>query len=133
MGKLRFTSLNMQEYLASQELSTADKKLLFSLRTRMVRNISCNFGKRTICPLCNGDEDLASDNENLPLDNQEHLLLCDKLKESSQELQENTDVIYEHIFENNVKILKPAIKLFQKAIRIRKTLLTPCAPSLSAA
>ena len=66
---------------------------------------------------------LAIFTSNQALDNQEHILACNKIKENLKELDENTLIKYEHIFEADVKILKPVIDLVQKELRIRKTLL----------
>ena len=60
----------MQSYLSSSELSCDEKKLLFSLRTRMFdckANFSFKYGSNLLCKFCHETED------------QEHLLQCVKL------------------------------------------------------
>ena len=122
MGKLRYSELAMQNYLSSQELSTQKKKLLFLLRVRMLK-IPNNMGQRNVCSLC-------EDDNNKHLDNQEHLLLCSRIRENLSELEKNDNIKYEHIYETDIQKLKAVINLLQKAIRTRKLLLSdaPSAP-----
>ena len=122
MGKLRYSELAMQNYLSTQELSTSKKKLLFLLRVRMLK-IPNNMGQRNLCRLCQ-DENTSQ------LDNQEHLLLCSKIRENLSEIDENDNIKYDHIYETDIQKVKPAINLLQKAIRTRKLLLSdaPSAP-----
>ena len=116
MGNLKYNELKMKEYLATHEITTKHKKLLFSLRTRMT-NLPYNRGVKSTCGLCKDIEP-----EELPL-NQEHLLFCQKLKTESQVLKQNTSVLYEDIFSEDVTKMNEAVKLFEVAIKTREKLL----------
>ena len=113
MGKLWYSELAMQNYLSTQELSTPKKKLLFLLRVRMLK-IPNNMGQRSVCSLCQNEN-------NRHLDNQEHLLLCAKIRENLREIDDYDNIKYEHIYETDIQKLKPAINLLQKAIRTRNS------------
>ena len=70
-ARLLYKDLSIQEYLRDGVVNSADAKLLFKFRTRMV-NVGCNYRHGCedvpLCPLC----------QDAP-DEQEHLLLCTAL------------------------------------------------------
>ena len=109
LDNLEYKELKLQNYLKATNLYYKKKSLLFNLRTHMI-NVSKNYGKISLCPLC-----LKG------VDNQQHLMLCEKL---SVEQKSQTQIQYDDIFSNNAK--KNAIiaeQAFEK-VRIRKKLLT---------
>ena len=57
------------------------------------------------------------------LENQEHLLLCQRLKSEVSELRANTTVTYQDIFSENVEKMNEAVKLFEVAIKTRDKLI----------
>ena len=106
----------MKEYLSTNKISTKHKKLLYSLRTRMT-NLPYNSGVKSTCCLCKETENVEQ-----PL-NQEHLLLCQKLKNEVIELRLNKSVAYDDIFSENIEKMNNAAKLFEIAINTREKLI----------
>ena len=99
----------MQSYLSSSELSCDEKKLLFSLRTRMFdckANYSFKYGSDLLCKLCNETED------------QEHLLQCVKLIDGMS----LDGIQYSDIFGNSKKQVVIA-KTMKKIVDRRNILL----------
>ena len=99
----------MQEYSKSTEVSIQMKKIIFTLRCRML-DISSNFPnqkKSEFCPVCNDSKDT-----------QEHLMTCPELVDDKQ----LTDSVprYEELFgENLLKQIRVA-KIIQENFRLRK-------------
>ena len=110
MGILNYSSLEMQPYLVTREITSCKKKVLFKLRVRMdfVRN---NFGDRSNCFVCNIEKDKS-----------EHLIQCQKLKDDIKEIRENTDYQYSDLFSDNVQMQAGALMLFDKALKRRRQL-----------
>ena len=110
---LNYSRLKLQSYLTCHQMNNREKRLTFSLRTRMV-NLPSNYGVKTPCTLC---EDPATE------DNQFHLLKqCTTLQQACPELLDNA-VSYEDLFcEDNEKISN-VVKLFDIALRKREALL----------
>ena len=127
MVNIQYSDLSLQEYLATQEITTQKKKLLFLLRTRML-NLPNNFGQKNVCELC------TEEGQNQVIENQEHLLVCTGIKAELRDLQDNTTIKYEHIFDRDIYKQKAAANLIHKAIQTRKKIMSasPSAPELSA-
>ena len=130
MGKINYPELKMQEYLQTNILTTAQKKLLYKLRVRMV-NVSNNMGKKIHCPLCQDspqhcqDGPLCQHGSSIGhLDNQEHLLDCVRIKEEVQEIKDNTTVEHDDIYSDDINKQKAAVELFQQAVKTRTFLLS---------
>ena len=70
-----------------------------------------------MCSLC---KDIEKEEQLL---NQEHLLLCQKLKNEVIEIRQNNTVIYDDIFSENIEKMNHAVKLFEKAINTREKLI----------
>ena len=70
-----------------------------------------------MCSLC---KDIEKEEQLL---NQEHLLLCQKLKNEVIEIRQNNTVIYDDIFSENIEKMNRAAKLFEKAINTREKLI----------
>ena len=96
----------LQNYLVSQDLSITEKKLLFSLRTRMF-NVKTNYRKKyeynIYCSLCQDKSEEESE---------KHLLKCTKIIENLSDPAEIENAKYSDIFSSNlgdqVKITKIA-------------------------
>ena len=80
-------------------------------------NLPYNRGVKNLCSLCKEIEP-----EEQP-ENQEHLLLCQRLKSEVSELSANTTVTYQDIFSENVEKMNEAVKLFEVAIKTRDKLI----------
>ena len=110
MGKLTYSSLKMQPYLVTREMTSWKKKLLFKLRVRMDFVLN-NFGDRGNCFLCNIEQDKS-----------EHLIECQKLKADIKEIQENVNYQYIDLFSDDVRTQAGAVILFDKALKRRRQL-----------
>ena len=76
-------------------------------------NVGNNFGRQENCKLCNKKSD-----------SQEHLIQCSKLKQEVREVRKNKDVKPNDIYSGSMQRKIAAVKLFQKAIRKRKEILS---------
>ena len=75
VASINHDEMELQDYLAPNELSTHEARFIFHLRSRMV-DLKANFrGKHSdwLCPLCKCDED-----------SQQHLLVCPELNEEDE-------------------------------------------------
>ena len=75
MAHINYEKNAMQEYLKSTEVSIQMKKIIFTLRCRML-DISSNYPnqkKSEFCPVCNDSKDT-----------QEHLMTCPELVDDKQ-------------------------------------------------
>ena len=111
MNNIVYKELKMQEYLVNNKTSIKQKKLLFSLRTKMVR-VYRNYGSQQLCPLGCG---LA--------DTQENLLQCSVIKMNCFAVLINQEVKHCDIYGTDGDKMTNAVKLFDKAITTRKLLL----------
>ena len=105
MKNLSYNELKMQSYLKLKNVSTAEKKILYKFRTRMI-NVNFNSGLKVSCPICSKENDT-----------QEHLFTC-------EELIEESDIFdCQHIFSvNNSQIVKAA-QLCRKVYRKREKMI----------
>ena len=108
MASLSYKELKTQQYLVNKSCHSGDAKLLFSLRTRMVkvRNNYKNGQADLCCPLCNQSADT-----------QEHLLVCEKIHQSAPE------VAYDAIFGDDSEIIRPTLDILKNSLNIREDLL----------
>ena len=106
-----YDKLELQNYLKSKEITIRQKKLLFRLKTRMVK-VGFNYGRKVLCPLCQ-----------LHNDDQQGLLKCVLIKLNCKELYIKKDEKYENIFSKNTEELKKIAILMQKIIEMREELL----------
>ena len=111
LDHVSYHQLEMQTYLKSKDMTIRQKKLLFRLKTKMVK-VGHNYGKKILCPLCQ-----------LHNDDQQGLLECVLLKINCKELYNRTNENYEHIFSKNIKELKTISVLMQKILEVREELL----------
>ena len=104
----------MQPYLKTEVLSLSEKKLLFSLRTKMLRlkaNFSSMFGNDLTCSLC---EEMNS------IESETHLLNCSFLKKDKVLENEMQQVSYFDVFSDIekqikiVKVVKKVMSIFEK-------------------
>ena len=105
MDELNYSSLEMQNYFKSGEISTKEAKTIFKYRTRMAQ-VKANFSSQFIdlyCPECSVD-----------LDTQKHLL------EHSE--QQNNALTYEKLFTNgDIQDKRNLIRLMEAALSRRES------------
>ena len=108
MTSLNYRELKTQPYLFDKSFHSGDAKLLFSLRSRMVkvRNNYQNSQSDLYCPLC--DEDI---------DTQEHLLVCGKIHPFI------SDVSYNAIFGDDCGEIRQTFEVLKASLHIRENLL----------
>ena len=77
---------HIQPYFTNRKLSFRQISMMFSLRSKTIRNIRCNFPKMfssLLCPLCKSCEDT-----------QEHVLLCNVIQNI---LPLSSQIEYDHM------------------------------------
>ena len=63
--EIQYKTFKLQEYMSTPKLTNQEVSLLFTLRTRTLRNVSNNFGQKKNCVLgCS------------TIENQEHWIVC---------------------------------------------------------
>ena len=101
----------MQPYLRTEVLTLNEKKLLFSLRTKMLRlkaNFSSMFGNVLTCSLCK---------EVNSIETECHLLKCSFIIKDKMIENEMQQVAYEDVFSDIAKQTK-VVKVFKKIMNI---------------
>ena len=101
----------MQPYLRTEVLTLNEKKLLFSLRTKMLRlkaNFSSMFGNVLTCSLCK---------EVNSIETECHLLKCSFIIKDKMIENEMQQVAYEDVFSDIAKQMK-VVKVFKKIMNI---------------
>jgi hypothetical protein len=101
----------MQEYLTSNELSLSQKKLLFKLRSKMLKirsNFSAFHGNFTTCSLC---EDPSYE------ETETHLLNCSYLKTDKSLEKDMAEVEFKDVY-GTISEQKKAVKVFSKIMTI---------------
>ena len=108
----QYTDLNhMQPYLSNRNPSHSQISIMFSLRSKTLRNIRSNFPKMyssLLCPLCKSHEDT-----------QENILLCKVLKNI---LPPNIHTEYEHM-RGTTDQQTIFLQVFERYLKIRDELL----------
>ena len=107
-----YSELKMENYLKSSDINIRSKKFIFSARSRML-DVSSNYSNtatQTFCPVCK-----VSSN----LDNQEHLLLCQKLS-TNQPVQEV--LVYDDLLNGAVPKQIQIAAVLEANFRLRKKL-----------
>ena len=112
---IRYSELKTQEYLVNNLFSNKDAEMLFNLRTKTDKNFKANFPSLNrgslCCPLlCWTAQEAA------PLDTQEHLFECTKLKMTVN--QNGTD--YAQLF-GNAQSQKEILENFKRLIAYRES------------
>ena len=111
--KIKYDTLNIQEYFTDNRFSIKEKLILFKLRSSM-DDVKLNFSSMhsdTTCELCT---------DGVPQDTS-HLLFCRALLEKCPELYNDTAVEYNHIFSGTNDQLRAA-KLFLKVFKTKESL-----------
>ena len=101
----------MQEYLRSTELSLTQKKLLFKMRSKMLKirsNFSAFHGNITTCSLC---EDPRSEETEI------HLLNCSYLKTDKTLEKDMAEVKFSDVY-GSISEQKKIVKVFSKIMNI---------------
>ena len=75
MSNLNYSDLQLQTYLSENSISTRHKKLLFKLRTRMLR-VGHNYGNKCPCPMTGCSEP----------DQQQHVAQCDIIQRACPDI-----------------------------------------------
>ena len=111
----RLNNFDLQEYLYTDELTTKEKKLLFSLRTRSI-HVKTNYRNmykiNMHCTLCEDNSEEESE---------AHLLKCTKILDKLDE--DISNVSYEQIFSQNIDEQIKITKVFSKILKVRNILL----------
>ena len=96
--------LKMAEYLLpnDEKLSISDRRYIFAIRNRMI-DIENNFKNRKKTEKCCGQ-----------IEDQQHIYTCQQLN------KKKTDIEYNKIFEENVKIQKAIMERFNENYEKRK-------------
>ena len=118
---IKYTGLETQDYLKSPIFSNEETSLLFALRTRTARSFKANFsnlyGGRVECPLKCWNLSL---HEPPPKDDQEHLLVCNKVTITNPNMALGK-VTYDDLF-GDIARQKEVISLFLLLITERERL-----------
>ena len=93
-------------------MNTTEKKIIFCARTGMLP-VGYNFGQKIPCFACEMSEDTDR-----------HLLQCVVLKMACPDLMENSESVYEDIFEMDMVKVAKVSKLLKSALRAREILKT---------
>ena len=113
--EIKYSCLKMAEYLLpnDEKLSLSDQRYIFAIRNRMIE-IENNFKNRKLPEKCICGQ----------IEDQKHLYICKQLN------IEETNIEYNKIFEENVKIQKKIIERFKENYEKRKQISTnPLEPS----
>ena len=104
---------NLQNYLKSRELSTKQKKLLFSLRSRSV-NVKTNYKNKfkfnMNCSICQLDSTEESE---------KHLLQCSEIVKKIDTEINLIDAKYDDIFSESMEDQVQITKIFEKIMKIK--------------
>ena len=112
---MKYSSLKMAEYLLPnmENLSISDQRYIFAIRNRMIE-IKNNFQNKELPEKCICEE----------IEDQKHIYLCKQLN------NEKTNIEYNKIFEENVKIQKQIYERFKEFFERRKqNVISPSDPS----
>ena len=108
-------SFNLQSYLQTDRLTTRQKKLLFSLRTRSV-DVKTNYRNmyqfNMQCRLCEKYED-----------SERHYLECEKILNNIEFNSDLTNIKYEDIFSTDIQEQINVTKIFDQIFKLRRKLL----------
>ena len=105
-------SESMKEYLKTSQISTEDKRLLFSMRCRvndLKSNYKSKYQNNMKCSLCSSNEE----------ESEVHLLRCDNIITEQDVKHDINEVEYLDIFSDLKKQIR-AVKLWKRIFRIRK-------------
>ena len=111
------TTYKLQDYLKTEKLTTKQKKLLFSLRTRSIdvkNNYKNKYKFNMRCQICEDENSV---------DSEEHYLKCTKILEN---IDDNIDILnarHGDIFSKNIDEQISITKIFQTVFKIRQKLL----------
>ena len=112
MAKLKYTKQKMAKYLTSHKFNNRKRRLIFKIRTRMVK-VNENFGIKSICQVC---KDPNSE------DSQSHAILsCTKINNVNSV---NNGIKYEDIFTENINGIEEVVSKAETALRRRKLYLS---------
>ena len=110
MKDVHYDELKLQPYLSSSKLNTAQKRMLYKIRLRMIMTPD-NMGKTQQCKLCELERDEMS-----------HVLNCVILKLACPDLLKTTSKISD-AYGTNEDNMKHLAVIYQKAWKAREQLL----------
>ena len=110
MKNLKYSKLEIQEYLTCTEMTTTEKKLIFRARTGLL-NLGFNMGQKIPCFACG-----------LENDENQHVLNCVILKLSCPELMSNRSISFEDVYSTDLRKVKEVAKLLKVSMRAREIL-----------
>ena len=103
-------------YLVTTDLSITEKKLLFSLRTRMF-NVKTNYRKKYEYNMyCSLSQDTSEE------ESEEHLLKCTKIIQKLSDPTEIENATYSDIFSKNLSDQVKITKIFAKIVKAQSLL-----------
>ena len=108
-------SYKLQSYLKTDKMTTKQKKLLFSLRTRSVdvkSNYKSKYKFNMQCRLCEKFED-----------SEKHYLECEKILENIGSNVDLTRAKYEDIFSSDLRDQISITKIYEQVFKTRTKLL----------
>ena len=110
-------STGFQVYLKLRKISTREKKLLFSLRTRPI-DVKTNYKNKhkfnMQCSLCEDENEEESEI---------HLLKFEKIREKIGSKANLADARYENIFSDNIDEQVAITKIFDQVFKTKKILM----------
>ena len=106
--ELKYSTLDIQEYLKTDKIKFRTKLTLLKCRLKMAK-VGYNYGNKEECPLC----------ENNSPDQQEHLLACEKIR---NEMEEDlfTNIDHKDIYNSDISKMKTVGEVLEKVLRKRK-------------
>ena len=105
---VNLSTWKMQDYLLTEKLSLSEKRLLFSLRIRMLEvknNFKSKYGENLKCSLCENHQE-----------DQEHLLICPEIVSEV----DTSQILYKDIFGTIEKQIE-AVKIWKQVQKVRNS------------
>ena len=112
MRKLKYSDLELQNYLKTTELSNSEKKYIFQLRSSMTK-VGYNYGNKRKCPLCNVENDDI-----------QHLTACVVVRIFNPVIRENCDNFsLDDIYKDDILKQRNTAAIVRQAMRTREKIL----------
>ena len=124
LNDISYTKLEMQNYIKSNNSFTDDEKCsLFQFRVRQI-DVKCNYKNKYYnhqCELCTSNSQ----------DDQYHLFQCEYLINNCKNLENNTTIEYEDIFDDTdtkkqIKAAKLLYEVWEKRLELTSVITDQC-------
>ena len=102
MENLFYTELKIQDYLTNQEITTSQKQIIFSFRTRMAK-FAANFGQTSPCKICG-----------MHIDCQMHSVNCYDTMSKVKTKGNYNEIYFNNISRETAKMLEDIMKIRKK-------------------